>query len=235
MELKLSYNFDYLKQIFSYILIPVFIVLLVIIIGLFIYTRVEKDHTTERYNYTINFWSYLICLLLSATLFAIALSFVISLYKSIDGREVDNTKLIYLVYLSPLIPLVFLINTGIHWIKLFFNNKELDEQKEKIPQEENEELPQEEQEETPQDDTFQAENIEDDSHEAPSDDIFKDESKEDIPQIEEQQDAIVMPLPASEEEHDIADIEDKSAEIEELDAVNDDDIEVLDDDEGEKL
>ena len=108
-ELKVSYSFDYLKEVFNYILIPVFIVLLIVVVGLVIYAKKEKDHTTEKYNYTMNFWSYLMCIILSAALFAIALSFVVSLHNSIAGRPVDKNNLIYIVYLSPIIPLIFLM------------------------------------------------------------------------------------------------------------------------------
>lgn len=133
-ELKVGYSFDYLKEVFSYILIPVIIVLFIVIIGLFIYSKKEKDHTTERYTYTINFWSYLMCIILSAALFAIALSFVVSLNKSIAGRTVDKTNLIYLVYATPLVPLLFLVITGIRWIKMFLSYKgQTKEQIKEIP------------------------------------------------------------------------------------------------------
>ena len=144
-ELKVSYSFDYLKEVFNYILVPVFIVILIVLVGLFIYSRIEKDHTTNHYNYTINFWSYLMCIILSAALFAIALSFVVSLHTSIAGREVDKSNLIYLVYLSPIIPFVFLVSTGIHWIKMFLSYRE---SKKDVIEENNENnIPQEEPEE----------------------------------------------------------------------------------------
>ena len=47
-ELKVSYSFDYLKEVFNYILVPVFIVILIVLVGLFIYSRIEKDHTTNQ-------------------------------------------------------------------------------------------------------------------------------------------------------------------------------------------
>ncbi len=145
-KLKVSYSFDYLKEVFNYILVPVFIVLLIVLVGLFIYSRVEKDHTTDRYNYTINFWSYLMCIILSAALFAIALSFVVSLHSSIAGRQVDQTNLIYLVYLSPIIPFAFLVSTGIHWIKMFLSYRESrrEDPEEKVEEENTNDLPQEE-------------------------------------------------------------------------------------------
>ena len=148
-ELKVSYSFDYLKEVFNYILIPVFIVLLIVVVGLVIYAKKEKDHTTEKYNYTMNFWSYLMCIILSAALFAIALSFVVSLHNSIAGRPVDKNNLIYIVYLSPIIPLLFLISTGVHWIKMFLSYKNRrDDDNDEI--EENEDLDENENsEETP--------------------------------------------------------------------------------------
>ena len=47
-ELKVSYSFDYLKEVFNYILVPVFIVLLIVVVGLVIYAKKERDHTTEK-------------------------------------------------------------------------------------------------------------------------------------------------------------------------------------------
>ena len=223
-KLQVSYSFDYLKEVFNYILVPVFIVLLIVLIGLFIYSRVEKDHTTEHYNYTINFWSYLMCIILSAALFAIALSFVVSLHSSIAGRQVDKTNLIYLVYLSPLIPLAFLVSTGIHWIRMFLSYRENKKEDQNINSEDentNDDLPQEEiKQDNPfenlqtqevektidpiPEQTLSAEQEENENSEEPENNVKNDETASN--DSEEKVDALENTMPLSDEKIEIPEV-----------------------------
>lgn len=128
MNFEISYNLVYLKEVFKYVLLPVSILILIVLAILFIYSRKEKDHESEQYIYIINLWTYLVCIVLSASLFAVVLSFAISFYHSVTEHGISH-PIITIIYLTPLVPLAFLLSTSMRVTEIFVNHKRYKNQK----------------------------------------------------------------------------------------------------------
>ncbi len=122
MNFEISYNLVYLKEVFKYVLLPVSILILIVLAALFIYSRKEKDHESEQYIYIINLWTYLVCIVLSASLFAVVLSFAISFHHSVTEHGITH-PIITIIYLTPLVPLAFLLSTSMRLTEIFVNHK----------------------------------------------------------------------------------------------------------------
>lgn len=100
----------YLKEIFIFLGIPLFVMFVVFFIGACIYsiTKKKKDH---NYHYTMKFYSLLFAVVVCAFLLAISIAFSFNLIKDMDYNTLlTQYKILYIfILIFPLFSLIFLI------------------------------------------------------------------------------------------------------------------------------
>jgi cytochrome c biogenesis protein CcdA len=105
-----TYNFGYFEKMALIFLTPIIFGIAVTTLCLAIYSIKKKDKD-EKYNYTMNYVSYLLGIIVMACLVAFSISFSLSLHTQVAHITLSKTStLIYhLSYYLPLIPIVFLV------------------------------------------------------------------------------------------------------------------------------
>lgn len=121
MKLQLLYNFSYFRILFYYVLIPIIVIVSITGISLVKYSKEHKDHNNMKYIYVVNFWSYLIAIVLCCTILSLSLGFALAVLKLSNYYAVS--KIMYLLYLCPLIPFSLLVFFCFKIIKLILSKK----------------------------------------------------------------------------------------------------------------
>lgn len=108
--MKLFFNIPYLKDIFTFLGVPLIILFIVFFfsIGIYYFKTKKKD---EKYYYNMKFYSLLFAVVVCAFLLAISIAFSINFVKDMyfDNLLMQYKVLYIFISLFPVFPLVFLI------------------------------------------------------------------------------------------------------------------------------
>lgn len=109
--MKIFYDVPYMKAIMLYVLVPVVVVLTIVGISLYVYSKKHEDHSDPHYNFVMNFWSSLIGVVITAVILAIAVAFSVTMTERMEEYNlVEDKKMIYyLLKYFIVIPIVFVI------------------------------------------------------------------------------------------------------------------------------
>ncbi len=121
--MKIFYDVPYMKAIMLYVLVPVVVVLTVVGISLYVYSKKHEDHSDPHYNFVMNFWSSLIGVVVTAVILAIAVAFSVTMTERMEEYNlVEDKKMIYyLLKYFIVIPIVFVIWYIIKLLKTIYH------------------------------------------------------------------------------------------------------------------
>lgn len=116
-------DFDFFLELIKYVFIPILLVVILISIAIFIYSKTIKEKDIKRYNYVVNFWTSLAAIVIVGALFAITIGFSRSLINSLIAYKLveSNKSFYYIVMALPLFPFIFLILYVTKFIKVVMN------------------------------------------------------------------------------------------------------------------
>lgn len=120
--MKIFYDIPYMKDIMQYVLVPIVVVLIVVGVALFIYSKKVKDHDSPRYNFVMNFWSSLIGIVVTGAILAIAVGFSIAMTEKMHEYHLVEEKkmLYYLLKYFIVIPFVFVVWYVVKFLKTIY-------------------------------------------------------------------------------------------------------------------
>lgn len=133
MTFKFIYDMPYVKNIIHYVLIPILVLIVVGLIITFIYSKKCKDHTDYKYQFKMNVLVIIFSMLVIAFFLAVLLGYALALRNYMEIYDF-NSKICYLVLISPIIPAIFLIYLIVRLVKItneYENEKEEKEEEEK--------------------------------------------------------------------------------------------------------
>lgn len=108
---SIYYNFSFLFKLITYILIPVVLIVIATAIILKLYTKKIKETNRDRYNYIMNLYPSILAIIIVGILFAIVAGFAISFTNTMRVNNLvnDNKIIYYIIIITPIIPLSFLL------------------------------------------------------------------------------------------------------------------------------
>lgn len=120
--MKIFYDVPYMKGIMKYVLVPVVLVILIVGICLFLYSRKHKDHEDPHYNFVMDFWSSLIGIVITGAILAIAVGFSIAMTEKMReyGLVEEKKALYYLLKYFIILPFVFVVWYIVKFLKTIY-------------------------------------------------------------------------------------------------------------------
>ena len=120
--MKIFYDIPYMKGIMKYVLIPVIVIILIVGICLFLYSRKHKDHEDPHYNFVMDFWSSLIGIIVTGAILAIAVGFSIAMTEKMReyGLVEEKKALYYLLKYFIVIPFIFVVWYIVKFLKTIY-------------------------------------------------------------------------------------------------------------------
>ena len=133
--MKIFYNFPYIKEILKYVLIPVVLVVFIVSIILFIYSKKHKDHENPHYNFVMDFWSSLIGIIITGAILAIAVAFSLAMTeKMVEYKLTEDKKMLYyLLKYFIIVPAVFVIWYIVKFLKTIYYKPHSNKVEEEAP------------------------------------------------------------------------------------------------------
>ncbi len=121
--MKIFYDIPYMKGIMTYVFVPVVIVVLLVGISLFVYSKKNKDHDDPHYNFVMDFWSSLIGIIITGTILAIAVGFSVAMTEKMQeyGLVEEKKMLYYLLKYFIVIPFIFVIWYIVKFLKTIYH------------------------------------------------------------------------------------------------------------------
>ena len=121
--MKIFYDIPYMKGIMTYVFVPVIIVVLLVGISLFVYSKKNKDHDDPHYNFVMDFWSSLIGIIITGTILAIAVGFSVAMTEKMQeyGLVEEKKMLYYLLKYFIVIPFIFVIWYIVKFLKTIYH------------------------------------------------------------------------------------------------------------------
>lgn len=112
------------KEVILYVLIPLFLVLCLFAIIMFVGSRLGKNETDRQKRYRANFWSAVIGIIFGAILEALALGFSVAFIEKITSFGLEETYELFLklLYVFPFIPLLFLIYVCVKFVLIIYRH-----------------------------------------------------------------------------------------------------------------
>ncbi len=117
MSFKFVYDAPYVKEIVSFVFIPILLIIVLSIIYLLYYNKKVKDHNDPKYKYNMNLYTLIITMLLAAVFLSMLIGFSLALKEEMDRLDFDSL-VCYLVLISPVLPALFLSYLTIKLVKL---------------------------------------------------------------------------------------------------------------------
>ena len=107
--MRVYYDFELLRQLSLFILIPILVILTIASVSLFIYKEKYKDDPKKQLKPPVV--SAFICLFISTVLFSVSIAFSITFIEGLRFHDiVDQYRLMfYLYHLLPVVPFIFVI------------------------------------------------------------------------------------------------------------------------------
>lgn len=120
--MKIFYDIPYMKGIMKYVLVPVIIVILIVGICLFIYSKKHKDHEDPHYNFVMDFCSSLIGIIITGAILAIAVGFSFAMTEKMReyGLVEEKKALYYLLKYFIIIPFIFVVWYIVKFLKTIY-------------------------------------------------------------------------------------------------------------------
>lgn len=120
--MKIFYDVPYMKAIMLYVLVPVVVVLAIVGICLYVYSKKHEDHSDPHYNFVMNFWSSLIGVVITCVILAIAVAFSMTMTGRMREYNLVEEKIMiyYLLKYFIIIPIVFVIWYIVKLIKTIY-------------------------------------------------------------------------------------------------------------------
>lgn len=120
--MKIFYDIPYMKDIMQYVLIPIVMVIIVVGVALFIYSKKVEDHESPRYNFVMNFWSSLIGIVITGAILAIAVGFSFAMTEKMREYNLIEEKkmLYYLLKYFIIIPFIFVLWYIVKFLKTIY-------------------------------------------------------------------------------------------------------------------
>ncbi len=114
------------SEVIYYVLIPLFLVLALFGLIMFISSRVHKDETDRDKIYHANFWSAVIGIIFGAIIESLALGFTIAFIQKMKTAQLVDTYQLFciLLYILPVIPFIFLLYIIVRFIRIVSQHTE---------------------------------------------------------------------------------------------------------------
>ncbi len=112
------------KEVILYVLVPLFLVLCLFGIVMFVRSRVGKNETDRQKQYRSNFWSAVIGVIFGAILEALALGFSVAFIEKITllGLEGNYEFFLGMLHVFPFVPLLFLIYACVKFVLIVYRH-----------------------------------------------------------------------------------------------------------------
>lgn len=112
------------KEVILYVLVPLFLVLCLFGIVMFLRSRVGTHETDRQKRYRANFWSAVIGVIFGAVLEALALGFSVAFIEKITlfGLEETYDFFLKLLHIFPFVPLIFLIYACVKFVLIVYRH-----------------------------------------------------------------------------------------------------------------
>ena len=108
---KAVYSEENFRVLLFYVILPLTVILLLFFVGTKIYSALRKDKDINQTNYSINYWTNFLGVLVTAILLSVSIGFALSFTRTVrDFNAIEeNAFLYYFFMVFPIIPLIFLI------------------------------------------------------------------------------------------------------------------------------